>query len=481
MAEKPKPIIVQQFNLGGLSDSIFDGAPASLAQMVGTDPHSKPGVLCVAQAMVEDSGGVINEFCMARLASSNGRTYWGSVTSGKIWERDEVGVWTLVHTISPDAGSANILNMIEHGGWIFIATQSRLHYIVAADALGASQWNANIVHNWGVFTEEDPDFKPMVQQNLVLYIGDGKLVAQVDQEVFSPDALDVAPPLRVKSLGRIGTRVLVGTYVSDNITKTEIIDWDTFSDSFRTSDPIDEVGINAFFQADNYVFVQCGLAGNIYMYNGEQLELYRKMPGDYSPTKQATVHPNAVANIEGQILFGMSNVLGNPCKQGVYRIGRYSASYPYIPDLPYPISERNGDDFVLEDIEIGAVLVVGADIFASWKHDTTYGVDKLDHLMKLNGAYIETRVARPDRFTLTTIQKIEVAYFQRPTGTDLTIAHKNNYANDYETPTDQRNDDARKLKNVDLGVDTIALQARITFTTIGNDAPEIEAIHMPLR
>lgn len=37
--------------------------------------------------------------------------------------------------------------------------------------------------------------------NLVLYIGDGNLVAQVDDGTFTADALDIQKPHRIKALG----------------------------------------------------------------------------------------------------------------------------------------------------------------------------------------------------------------------------------------------------------------------------------------
>ena len=81
---KQDPILVNQFNTGGLSDSIWSGLANSLYKMTGVDPHSAPGVLRAAQKMTKNSGVVVTEFCKARLISSNGRTYWGSSISGKI-------------------------------------------------------------------------------------------------------------------------------------------------------------------------------------------------------------------------------------------------------------------------------------------------------------------------------------------------------------------------------------------------------------
>jgi hypothetical protein len=364
-------IPIQDFNLGGLADSKWSGIKNSLYRFIGFDPHSVPGILRTAQKLTKDSGVTVTEYCKARVASSNGCTYWFSSVSGKIWERTSAGVWSLVYTMTAGAGGVAILGAYEYENYIYIATESRLHRI-SSTYMGATDWSAQMALNWATFTKTDALYHPMVEQNLILFIGDGNQIAQVDGSTFTANALDIKAPLRVKSLGKMGTDLLIGTWVSNNITKTTIYRWNTWSVSFTVSDEIDEVGINAFLEADNGVYVQAGLAGNIYIYDGEKLELYKKITGDYLPTKQAIVNPAAVANLEGQILFGVSNVTGNPCDQGVYRIGKNSRNYPYIMDLPYPISPRLASDaLVLSGVEIGAILTAGSDVFVSWQRKVT--------------------------------------------------------------------------------------------------------------
>lgn len=481
-SDKEVPIPIENFNMGGIADSKWSGIPNSLYRFVGFDPHSAPGILRTAQKMTKNSGSTVTEFCKARLASSNGCTYWGSSESGKIWQRDANGVWTLVHTIVPAAGEAKILELYEFLGVIYIATQSRLHKISAISAVGSTAWTANITLNFATFTNADIGFHPMFELNQVMYIGDGSLIAQVgDTGTFTPDALDINAPLRVKCFGKIGVDLLIGTYVSDNITQTQIYRWDTYSDSWTVSDPIHEVGINAFFVADNYVYAHCGYQGNIYMYDGEKLNLWKKIPGDYSPTKQSTVIPQAVGNVENQILFGVSNVQGNPCDLGVFRIARNSAIYPYVLDLPYPISERNSGALVLSNVEIGGILVAGYDIYVSWRRtipgtpDTyTYGVDKLDWSNKLDGAFFESRIITGDREKFTNFSKFMTAFALLPTSTAIAMAYSKNYGAYTET-TEVPDVDRNIVVSDSEGVEATTLQLRITITASGNNAPEIES------
>lgn len=467
-------IEIGKFNQAGLADSKWSGIKDSLYRMIGFDPHSAPGVLRVAQAMSKiSSSGLADEFCKVAIASTNGNTYWFSSESGKVWQRSAAGTITLVYTTVPTSGGAACLGAAEYQGVIYWFTENYVHKIAAASADGAAAWTANASANWQAFDNGDEDFHPAFELNQILYIGDGNLVAQINAGTFTPDALDVVAPLRVKALNKIGVDLLVGTYVADSITKTEIYRWNTYSDSWTVSDTIDEVGINAFLPADNYVFVQAGIAGNIYIYNGEKLELYKRIPGDYSPSKTSTVHPYAVANIGGQTLFGVSNLSGNPCDQGVYRLGRHSRIYPYIMDLPYPISERSDGEFVLSGIEIGAILVVGSDIMVSRKNGSSKGLDMLDWSTKLDGAFFESRVMFWLRDMFVTFTRFIVAYASLPDSTDITIAYNNNYSGYNDVA--KTKDAMRSIVYSEAGVEATTLQLKVSVSTNGNDAPEIES------
>jgi hypothetical protein len=477
MAKKQEAgiIPIERYNLGGLAYSKWSGPKNSLYKLIGFDPHSIPGILLVEQKLTKDSGVTVDEFCKARVNCSNGSQFWGSSTSGKIWERTSAGVYRLVHTVTPAAGTAYILDMVEHEGYIYIATQSRLHRILVTDA-DDNDWATDCVEDWATFSITDANFHPMFSHpsQQILYIGDGNYLAQVDTGVFTANALDIKTPLRIKSLGQLGTDILIGTYVADTVTETEIIRWNGWSVSFTNSDPIPEVGINAFLPADNMVLVQAGKAGNIYRYNGEQLDLFGKIPGEYSSTAYGEVYPQSVANKEGQILFGFSNGSGNPADELVYRIGRYSRDFPYIMDQPYPISERSGTDFVLTGLEIGGILVVGSLIFVAWKHGTSYGIDKLDVSNKLNGAYFESRVMAVNREELANFAKSLVCYAELPASTAIDMYLNKNYAG-YGSALSKLDDTDRNIvESNDEGTTFTTLQLKVKVTTSVNNAPKLE-------
>ena len=279
MPKREGIITIDNFNQGGLAYSKWSGIKHSLYKLIGWDLHSTVGLLKVAQKLAKDTSTTITALCRERVSSSNGISYWFSYTDGKIWQ-NKAGTWTLVYTTSPAAGTAGCFGAIEFQGFIYWATQSRLHRIAVGSADGAAAWTANAAPNWATFTITDAAFHPMIEQNLILFIGDGNYVAQVDAGVFTANALDIKTPLRIKSLGKIGTDILLGTFIAATVNKAIIFRWDTWSVSFTGIDEVDEVGINAFLPSDNdnLVFVQAGIVGNIYRYDGEKLEFYIKIP-----------------------------------------------------------------------------------------------------------------------------------------------------------------------------------------------------------
>lgn len=483
MARRPtlnNIIPLERFNFGGLSYSKWSGPENSLHKLIGFDPHSLPGILQVEQKLTAETNGTEpDEFCREAVNSSNGAQYWFSLTSGKIWERTSAGVWRLVHTTTPAAGAAGCLGAVEYQGRIWWFTQSRVHYITVADA-DDNDWATDAVEDAGTFGVTDALFHPFIESaGLVLYIGDGNQVAQIDGTTFSANALDIKTPLRVSALERMDNGdILIGTYVADNIVSTEIIRWDTVSTSFTSSDPIPEAGINAFFKADNMILAQAGTKGNIYYYDGQSLELYLKIPGEYSSTAKAKVYSSSVANKEGQILFGLSNITGNPADQLIYRIGRHSRDFPFIMDQPYPISERSGGNFVLSGLDLGAILVVGSDIYIAWKNNAgsgTYGVDKLDASNKLDGAYFDSRVLTVNREELANLSKTVVAYAELPALTDVDMYLDKNYAG-FGTALEKVDDIARNiLESTEAACEFTTLQFRVKATTSGNTAPRIES------
>lgn len=453
------PVIQNRdFNLGGLSDSKYQGLANSMYAMVGLDLHSEPGIIKVQQKLSKDSGTTIDCLVKAMVACSDGNTYLFGSTNGKIWKRTSAGTYSLEATSS----EAAVLNAIEFDGYIYYASDNKL----GRWQLGTAWSTRN--DTWATFTKADTAYKPMKIKNGILYIGDGNLVAQVDEtHTFVADALDLPAEHRVRALGELSTELLIGTFIADNVSSCRLFRWDTWSVSWSYDDDVPEVGINAFIPMDNATIVQAGTKGNIYYYDNSSLQQFKRLSGDWSGTNKAIVHSEAVASFKGLPLFGLSNSSGDPTLQGVYSFGSWASNYPKVLNLEYVISQAK-----LAAIEIGAITSIGDNILVSWKDGTTYGVDKIDTSNKYASAYMETRIINTERENLKQFG-IKVYYRSLPASTAVVVKASVN-GGAYATLTTVTDTDRKMIYTADKLTEANYVQFKLEFTVNTNDAPEIE-------
>jgi hypothetical protein len=467
MGRGPQIVQVKDINLGGLADSEYQGIGNSLSKIVGCDVHSTPGLIKVAQKLTLDSGATIDEFVKNLVACSDGSTYMFSSTSGKIWKRTSAGVYSLEATNANGA----CLGASEFEGYVYYATATKLGRWQIGTA-----WSTR-TDSFATFTNGDILYKPFFEKNGVLYIGDGNLIAQVESGAFVADALDIEGSYRTSLLGPIGEALLIGTTVSSNVKKNKAYVWDTWSVSWAQDSDVYEDGLNAFIPLANSVVVQAGSKGNIYAHDGASLTQIKKIPGDYSGTNKMKVNPTASIATDINTLIGVSNVSGNPCYQGVYGYGGYSAGYPKILTLDYIISTAN-----VWNVEIGSICPIDNGFLVSWKDNNvggpTYGVDNFDSTAKFASAYIESRLYSFDRSVGKTVYFL-IPYRSIPTGCNLTLQVYKNYGAP-ETLTLVQDTD-RKFYRAEFPIDSaVNFKFKLAFTVSGNDAPEIEGINLTL-
>ena len=278
----------------------------------------------------------------------------------------------------------------------------------------------------------------------------------------------VRAPERITDLAPFDIDVLIGT---QNVNKARVLRWDTVSDTWSAEDTIDEPGVNAFIHDDNFVYASIGNIGRLYYYDGEKMQPYKRIPGEWSPTKTATINRRSVGFLLGVPVFGVSNVAGNPALQGVYGFGSYSTEYNKTLSLDFPTP-----DTTFAGLTVGAIITDGADMWVAYKDATVVGVAKLDYNTKYDGAYIETRmlVGAKERSDLSTIARYFVDYVAKETGTDVGIAVKTKYDASYTALTTKDDVDRMQVR-ADSNTPRIAnLQVKYTFTCSGNNSIEVE-------
>lgn len=340
-------------------------------------------------------------------------------------------------------------------------------FAVPVDKIDSWSDNIEVI---GSFKNGDDTYHPMVNQNLELYIGDDNVMAKVDVNgVFNQETLfNIKSPDKIQTISTFDTDLLVGVV---GVNKSKILRWDTFSQSWSAEDEVFETGINAFIKDDNYTYVSAGDYGRIYFYNGEKLELYKRIPGDFSSTKKAIINSNSVGFINGHTIFGLSNSSNNPTEQGVYCLGSYDSRYPKSLSLDYPVPTNE-----LTGVSLGAIIVNGSDMYVSYKTSTDVGIAKIDHSNKYNGAYLETMqlTSLVERDDDSIVERIVADYVSMPDNTSVAISTKTKYDTDYTEQTLLVDTDKMSVRTKNSIPKISSLQVKLELTTSGNDSPEIE-------
>jgi len=285
---------------------------------------------------------------------------------------------------------------------------------------------------------------------------------------------NLVAPERIQTMKDFDIDILVGTR---NVNKGRVLRWDGVSEGWSAQDDIDEQGINAFIRDDNFMYVQAGFYGRMYFYNGEKLDPFKRIPGDWSPTKTAKIRQNSTAFHLGVPVFGLSNVAGNPTLQGVYGFGSYGAGYPKTLSLDFPIPTN-----VFSGVTVGAICTDGADLYVSYKDATDVGVAKLDWSNKYNGAYLETTalISPKERSEFTNISGINADYVELPTNTNITLSYKKAYENNFISLTTTPLTKLKQIKARKTITDMANLIVKAQLTTSGNTTPKVENLSLEI-
>lgn len=356
--------------------------------------------------------------------------------------------------------------------YIYFATSDLLWRISANNI---DSWDGN-VELAGVFFYGDDEYHPMSKANLGLYVGDKHTIFRVDDVGgFTQTTFKVLAPERITALHPFDIDLLVGTKIRNS---GRVLRWDTVAGSWGTEDNVEEDGINAFIKDDNYVYAQAGSYGRLYFYNGEKLELFKRIPGNWSPTSRAKVHAKSVGFHLGIPIFGLSSIEGNPQLLGIYGFGGYSSAYSKTLSLDFPID----DEF--SNIDIGAIIVDGADLYVSYKHKTEsekVGIFKLDWNEKYNG-YLETTVlsAGEDRALRKALTRAEVPHLPLPENTSINLSYKKAYEASFTSLSSTVDTERLKTYNRNTIPKVANAQVKVELVANGNDTPECEDLLVDL-
>jgi len=450
---------------GGISDSDLFGGKGSLAEIVGCDFRSEPGTIKPSQALTKASGTLVTDFIKHGLKCSTGTTFFFG-SSGLIYQRTSAGSYG---TVYQDA-NGTITGCGELDGYIYWASTGTLSRISTG-----SSWATEVDHNWATLTSATSH--QMLVNGLYLYILNSRNVATVDDTgtitlTGTPDVnLNTLPSnYKYTTISNYGIDLILGTEEISGVETSRILRWDTVSPTWNTTDDIPESSINAFISINNFLLVQGGNQGRLYFYNGNELEPFKKIQGDYQ-NKTMTVNSASVCQFQGIALFGVSNVSGNPCNMGVYSLGQYDRSYPMALNLEYVPSTGS-----ITGMEFGKLISSGTSLCVAWKHGTEYGIDELNWNSKYTGAYFKTLQISGDRWKKKEFKEFNLSYKSKPTSTDITLNYYKNYGTSLGTISLNDQTDYNKMSNLN-SFEVGTNQFRVNFTTSGNNAPSLEELY----
>lgn len=305
---------------------------------------------------------------------------------------------------------------------------------------------------------------------------DSLYVTNVYPETFFTDLAEfnLVSPERIQTMADFDIDILVGTR---DVNKGRVLRWDGVSEGWSAQDDIEEQGINAFIRDDNFMYVQAGFYGRMYFYNGEKLDPYKRIPGDWSPSKTAKINANSTAFHLGVPVFGLSNNEGNPVLQGVYGFGSYGVGYTKSLSLDYPIPTN-----AFTGVEIGAMVTDGADLYVSYKDATDVGIAKLDWSNKYNGAYLETTalMSPKERSEFSVTNSFNADYTDLPANTNISFSYKKNYDDSFTATSGINFPKLKQIKARETITDISNLIVKVALTTTANDTPNVENISIEL-
>jgi hypothetical protein len=460
-------IEVKNINLGGISNSDYQGSENSVSDCVNLDIHHNVGLIRLNHRMTKISESAMDDDVYTILSCSNGKKYFFGKTTGKIYEYNGTTI-TLKYTDSHLA----IYDAIEYNGYLYWATKKYLQRILISDV--TATWTVEVDNEWATFTNESTEH-PMYQLNLVLYIGDGSYVSVLEKEVFTAKGLDVPVVETILTIGEnLGNELLIGSIVGSS-GYGFIRRWNTWSLTYTSEDIVKSGGVYAMLDVDNATCALAGKNGDIAQYVSDVLTNIKTIKGDFLDNTLQSNH-RATSNLRGLSLFGLYGGTANI--NGIWSYGSIFARYAKIINTEFTLS--NGKVSGFQDMKISKDV---DSIYCSWKHydpvtmTTTYGIDKYINTQYQDEGYFITRIIEVDRTKLSKFGKASVAYESLPTGTSIEIWKKVNNGSWEQLNTVIDTD--RKIVESEVSIEnatTLQIKSVLKTNTAKTSTPEVESL-----
>jgi hypothetical protein len=495
-------INVRNINFGGLADSNFLGAEGSVSELYQLDIHSDPGIIKLNQKLTAlDLSGLATPIadiaaCAAFIPDTiyrdAGHT---SFTSGWYIVFNNVGkAWAVTRnntTLAIDG--IMYLGQISPGGNTVAVNgvcymDHYLYYFSDFVYIGRLDTNsyADLPAMWTARNDtfdsslSSASERPTLIVNDTLYFGNQRYVGTITVAgVVAATALDIDMDMRVTTLNQYNTDIIIGAKYgpSSSLNFSKVYRWNTTAASFSFDDYVNEIGVRAAIPLDNEYLFSAGKKGNLYSFNGNQLEKLKKIKGSWGVSDETFIlNAYCVFDQYGKPLFGMTNRMGAAINAGLWSFARANRNYPYVLAFENAISSGNLGNLV----EVTAMAGVGDQFIVVWRDKTSgtyvYGIDQYDTSAKVTSGYFTTRSIVPNRTQINNYAEIYVPYKSLPTGTSIKIYAEKNHGTMTEI-TDKVTDTDRMLVHTKVAVgDAAAMRIKVELLSSANLTPETEGL-----
>ena len=268
MPTKPKnPIFGNWWR--GIGNSKYDSG--YFDSLNNADVVSEVGSLKCNLALIKESGAIITEACL-RVVCPSGTIYFFSKTTGKIWSRSTAGVYA---PITANANGSGHKGCCYYNGFVYYADSTTKLGRFVPDTLASRSDSYKTLTNSG-----KP--RPMMVQNLILHIGDGKQIYTINAAgTTSSGALVLEDTNTISAFYNYGYDLLVFTYTGGYKNKAGMFRWDTASVSWSSEYYFAESGVNFVIATDrtDTIFICAGTLGNIYEFDGQAVYFWKQVRG----------------------------------------------------------------------------------------------------------------------------------------------------------------------------------------------------------
>ena len=369
-------------------------------QMVNVDIFSQPGAVKISNKLERDGNSVdiVDGFIKWSTQDPNNGDLYFVDGNGKLYKRDlGTDTWSVITGHGTSAARGQGIAIWKD--YLFYARATKLD--VYGPLSGSPSWD----NNWQTLTSAT-NHPMMAAQDDFLYIGNAQYVDTINEATppfdpangatytYNAEDLELRSNYQVTCLEQLGSDIVIGTIIDNNVAIADMFFWDGTSDSFVLNKTIRfaEDGVIMTKNINNilYTLPGTGIPRLMKSVTAQAVEAKRlNNIQNFGFGNRIEMNANAIEQYRGELIFGV----GQDNVNNIYPLGVYSfRNDAYV--LRNIIS--TGSDGSTDGVKIGTITMSSAQKYVvTWKDDSRspnrYGADILsENFYDDFSAYIES-------------------------------------------------------------------------------------------